>query len=319
MISFIIQTRFVSLGNHQRLGAACKMLAGFSAVTVVMCARTAPFEQHHSPGAASLAACSLLPLWMARGKMLSDWRLIRLYCEECPDGVTGLGTKWSWNQDLALFAFPHLHRHWPGRTLARAHSLGHSCLAAARPHLCECRDAVRNPTFAHSYLVPIREVSQQCTAGDENFYSGHDKYGQPKNPPRDRGIRPARIQAHRAVSQEMGCQSASSSSVTYMSGKTSLSSYHTQHFLMQNTKKYVTWWKKCSCLSVIFQIRGPTIDQQIIKVKQLDRWTVWENAEPPSQRDSSATHWCDLSHDAFTSTEESCEAAYISWQAVKHR
>lgn len=30
----------------------------------------------------------------------------------------GLGMKWSWNQDLALFAFPHLHRHWPGCTLA---------------------------------------------------------------------------------------------------------------------------------------------------------------------------------------------------------
>lgn len=44
------------------------------------------------------------------------------------------GIKWSWNQDLALFAFPHLHRHWPGRALAHTHSLGHSCLAAARPH-----------------------------------------------------------------------------------------------------------------------------------------------------------------------------------------
>lgn len=95
MISFIIQTCVVSLGNHHRLGAACKMLAGYSAVTVVMCARTAPFEQHHSPGAASLAACSLLPLWMARGKMFSDWCLIRLYCKECPDAVIRLGMKWS--------------------------------------------------------------------------------------------------------------------------------------------------------------------------------------------------------------------------------
>lgn len=97
-----------------------------------------------------LDACSLWPLWMARGKMSCDWRLIRLCCKECPDGVTGAGIKWWQNQDLALFAFPHLHQHWPGRTLARAHSLGHSCLAAARPHWCERRDATRNPALAHS-------------------------------------------------------------------------------------------------------------------------------------------------------------------------
>lgn len=117
MISLMIQTLVVSPGSHHHLGAACKVLAGYTTLSVIMCAQTTLFEQHHSPGAASLAAYSLLPLWMARGKMLSHWRLIRLYCKECPHAVTRLEIK----------TLHCLHSHTYTGTDLDAHRLGHSC------------------------------------------------------------------------------------------------------------------------------------------------------------------------------------------------
>lgn len=101
---------------------------------VVMCARTTPSEQHHSPGAASLAASSFLLLWMARGKMFSDWRLIRLYQKECPDAVTRPQLN---GHEIKTLHRVHSHT-FTGTDLGallRAHSLGHSCLAAAS-HTC---------------------------------------------------------------------------------------------------------------------------------------------------------------------------------------
>lgn len=114
------------------------------------------------------------------------------------------GIKWSWNQDLALFAFPHLHRHWPGRALAHTQLRSQLFWQQSGRTLCERGDAVRNPTFAHKLARSNTRGWPNARGSDENFYPGHDKYGQPTNPLRDTGIRSARIQAHRAVSQKMG-------------------------------------------------------------------------------------------------------------------
>lgn len=149
MISFILQTRVVSLGNHQRLQAACKTLAGYSAVTVVMCARNrtiraTPLPRSSFPGRLLFIATldgewknvQRLAAYQIVLQRMSWWRhqarnetvMKSRPCTVCIPTVT------------------------PALTWAHAcaPSLVHSCLAAAMPHLCERRDAVRNPTFPHS-------------------------------------------------------------------------------------------------------------------------------------------------------------------------
>lgn len=72
----------------------------------------------------------------------------------------GIWTGLKSSHSTSVCLHKHAHTHTQHVHAHCSLSWGHSCLTAAKPHLCEHRNC--NPPFTLSQLVPIYKVSQYC-------------------------------------------------------------------------------------------------------------------------------------------------------------
>lgn len=100
--------------------------------------------------------------------MLNNWSLTNLGRIASCRHQAGIWTGVKSRHNTSVFLLKHAHAvTLTDTTCAWTHthsslSWGHSCLTAAKPHLCEHRNRNCNPSFTLSQLVPIYKVGQYC-------------------------------------------------------------------------------------------------------------------------------------------------------------